>query len=102
MIEDPKSAWSGSTIRRTARTTYRARGGRVGSVALFELVEIAFRVEAVQPFLDEDRAQASAHGVSAGRRIAQRRDQRSLTTEHIVGQRGDDLANGAHAVGAQL
>src|SRR5450631_2076281 len=72
------------------------------SPALLEDGEVAFGVEAVQPLLVDDRAQAAAYRVAARRWVARRRDRVGLAADHVVGERRDDVVNGAHAVGAQF
>ena len=64
--------------------------------------EVAFGVQAVQPLLVDDRAQAAAYRVAARWWVARRRDRVRLAAEHVVGERRDDVVNGAHAVGAQF
>src|SRR4051812_18913599 len=80
----------------------RCSSMRVESCVLLEHGEDAFGVLAVQPLLFDDRAQAAPYRVTARRWVTRRRHWRGLATEHVVGERRDDVVNGAHTVGAQF
>src|SRR5262245_60335206 len=71
------------------------------SVAGLQNGEIALGVDAVCPLLVQDRAQAVADDIAAGRRVAGHRVRLGLAVQFVVGEAVDERAYGRHPVGPE-